>query len=76
MRRVGVIIPEDESADQDILNQEAEAGTNNWDGVTIQAMRRALRMRGVTDVNRLTREECIRALEDQGGSRDESTKNI
>ena len=76
MRRVGAILPENESNAQNILTQEAGAGTNNWDGVTIQAMRRALRMRGVTDVNRLTREECIRALENQGGPSDESTQNI
>lgn len=76
MRRVGAILPENESNAQNILTQEAEAGANNWDGVTIQAMRRALRMRGVTDVNRLTREECIRALENQGGPSDESTQNI
>lgn len=76
MRRVGAILPENESNAQNILIQEAGAEANNWDGVTIQAMRRALRMRGVTDVNRLTREECIRALENQGGPSNESTQNI
>lgn len=52
------------------------AGSKSWEGVTIQAMRRALRMRGIGDVNRMTREDCIRMLEEQGGAPDEGEKDI
>lgn len=52
------------------------AGAKSWEGVTIQAMRRALRMRGIGDVNRMTREDCIRMLEEQGGAPDEGEKDI
>lgn len=71
LRRVGATTPK----------QEATAPTN-WEGVTIQAMRRALRIRGVSEVNRLTKEDCIRllneraGLEEQGGIPDESEKDI
>lgn len=82
MRRVGAMAQEPEEK-QTVSQQKANAaqlndaaGAKSWEGVTIQAMRRALRMRGVSDVNRMTREDCIRMLEEQGGIPDEGEKDI